>query len=106
MKTIALKLNNKIFLEVEEITRALKVSRKRYINDAVSIYNDVQKRRLLKTQLEKESALTSRDSMEILHTFERQIDEIDSNFWLNLPIISFQLTVKSCILTHFFTVSY
>lgn len=80
MKTFSFKLDDKIFLEVEEITRALKVSRNRYINDAVSIYNGVQKRRLLKIQLEKESALTSQDSMGILHTFERQIDEIDSDF--------------------------
>jgi predicted transcriptional regulator len=69
MKTIALKLNDEIFNEVEEITRALKVSRNRYINDAVSIYNLVHKRRLLKTQLEKESALACQDSMDILHEF-------------------------------------
>jgi predicted transcriptional regulator len=80
MKTFSFKLDDKIFLEVEEITRALKVSRNRYINDAVSIYNGVHKRRLLKMQLEKESALTSQDSMGILHMFERQIDEIDSDF--------------------------
>ena len=74
MKTISLKLDDEIFLEVEEITRALKVSRNRYISEAVSIYNQVHKRRLLKTQLEKESALTSKDSMGILNEFERQID--------------------------------
>ncbi|MCZ2487888.1 hypothetical protein [Aquirufa antheringensis] len=74
MKTIALKLDDEIFYEVEEITRALKVSRNRYISEAVSIYNQVHKRRLLKTQLEKESALTSKDSMGILNEFERQID--------------------------------
>ena len=64
MKTIALKLDDEIFYEVEEITRALKVSRNRYISEAVSIYNQVHKRRLLKMQLEKESVLTSRDSAE------------------------------------------
>jgi predicted transcriptional regulator len=69
MKTISLKLNDEIFNEVEEITRALKVSRNRYINDAVSIYNRVQKRRLLKTQLGKESALASQDSMDVLEEF-------------------------------------
>ena len=76
MKTISLKLNDEIFNEVEEITLALKVSRNRYINDAVSIYNRVHKRRLLKTQLEKESALASQDSMDVLHEFEWQVDEI------------------------------
>lgn len=75
MKTISLKLDDEIFNEVEKITRTLKVSRNRYINDAVSIYNRVHKSRLLKMQLEKESALTRQDSMDILHEFERQIDE-------------------------------
>jgi len=69
MKTISLKLNDEIFNEVEEITRALKVSRNRYINDAVSIYNRVNKKRLLKEQLAKESALISQDSMDVLHEF-------------------------------------
>ncbi len=78
MKTISLKLDDEIFLEVEEITRALKVSRNRYISEAVSIYNQVHKRRLLKMQLEKESVLTSRDSMEVLQEFEWQIDENQS----------------------------
>jgi hypothetical protein len=35
----------------------------------------VNKRRLLKTQLAKESALTSQDSMDILYEFEKLIDE-------------------------------
>lgn len=74
MKTFSFKLDDKIFLEVEEITRALKVSRNRYINEALRIYNQENMRRLLKTQLEKESALTRQDSMGILHGFERQID--------------------------------
>lgn len=74
MKTISLKLDDEIFYEVEEIKRELKVSRNSYINEAVRVYNQENKRRLLKTQLEKESALTSKDSMGILNEFERQID--------------------------------
>ena len=75
MKTLSLKLDDEIFYEAEEITGALKVARNRYINEAVSIYNRVNKKRLLKTQLAKESVLTSQDSMDILHEFERLIDE-------------------------------
>ena len=75
MKILSLKLDDEIFDEAEEITRALKVARNRYINEAVSIYNRVNKKRLLKTQLAKESALTSLDSMDILHEFEKLIDE-------------------------------
>ncbi|MEY4524749.1 MAG: hypothetical protein RIR57_119 [Bacteroidota bacterium] len=75
MKTLSLKLDDEIFDEAEEITGALKVARNRYINEAVSIYNRVNKKRLLRTQLVKESALTSKDSMDILYEFEKLIDE-------------------------------
>ena len=75
MKTLSLKLDDEIFKEAEEITGALQVARNRYINEAVSIYNRVNKKRLCKNQLAKESAITSYDSMNILHEFEKLIDE-------------------------------
>ena len=75
MKTLSLKLDDKIFDEAEELTSKLKLARNRYINEAVSIYNLYNKRRLLKKQLMKESKLTSKDSMDILHEFEKFIDE-------------------------------
>jgi len=68
-------LDDKIFDETEEITSKLKLARNRYINEAVSIYNLFNKRRLLKKQLVKESKLTSIDSMEILGEFEKIVDE-------------------------------
>jgi predicted transcriptional regulator len=74
MKTLSLKLDDKIFDEAEEITAQLKLARNRYINEAVSIYNQFNKRRLLKKQLIKESKLSAKDSMEILHEFEMLID--------------------------------
>lgn len=74
MKTLSLKLDDKIFEEAEELTSKLKLARNRYINEAVSIYNLYNKRRLLKKQLMKESKLTSKDSMDILHEFEKLID--------------------------------
>ena len=75
MKTLSLKLDDKIFDEAEEMTSKLKLARNRYINEAVSIYNLYNKRRLLKKQLIKESKLTGKDSMDILHEFEKLIDE-------------------------------
>jgi len=51
------------------------LARKRYINEAVNIYNLYNKRRLLKKQLMKESKIVSKDSMEILHEFEKLIGE-------------------------------
>ena len=75
MKTLSLKLDDKIFDEAEEITSKLKLARNRYINEAVNIYNLYNKRQLLKKQLSKESKLTSKDAMDILHEFEKLIDE-------------------------------
>ncbi|MEJ7610165.1 MAG: hypothetical protein WKF88_03190 [Ferruginibacter sp.] len=75
MKTLSLKLDDKIFEETEEVTSKLKLARNRYINEAVSIYNLFNKRRLLKKQLIKESKLTSKDSMKILAEFEKFVDE-------------------------------
>ena len=75
MKTLSLKLDDKIFDDAEEMTSKLKLARNRYINEAVSIYNLYNKRRLLKKQLAKESKLTSKDSMDILRGFEKLVDE-------------------------------
>ncbi|MDO8998449.1 MAG: hypothetical protein Q7W45_01700 [Bacteroidota bacterium] len=75
MKTLSLKLDDEIYNDAEKITSKLKLARNRYINEAVSIYNLYNSRRLLKKQLEKESKLTKADSMDILHEFEKLIDE-------------------------------
>ena len=75
MKTLSLKLDDKTFEEAEEITSKLHLARNRYINEAVSIYNLFNKRRLLKKQLMKESKIISSDSMEVLAEFEKLIDE-------------------------------
>ncbi|MFZ9474895.1 MAG: hypothetical protein ACO28K_07220 [Bacteroidia bacterium] len=75
MKVLSLKLDDEIYDEAEKITSKLKLARNRYINEAVNIYNLFNKRRLLKKQLEKESKLTRKVSMEVLHEFEKLIDE-------------------------------
>ena len=75
MKTLSLKLDDKIFDEAEEITSQLNLARNRYINEAVGIYNTLNKRRLIKKQLAKESKLTNKDSMEVLREFEKLMDE-------------------------------
>ncbi len=75
MKILSLKLDDNIFNEAEEITEKLNVARNRYINEAVDIYNQVQKRRLLKKQLVKESQMTYTTSMDVLQEFEQFLDE-------------------------------
>ena len=75
MKTLSLKLDDDIFEEAEKITSKMRIARNRYINEAVSVYNQYQKRKLLKKQLMKESKISQVDSLEILREFEKLMDE-------------------------------
>jgi hypothetical protein len=74
MKILSLKLDDDIFNETEEITAKLRLARNRYINEAVNMYNLVQKRRLLKKALAKESTVAAIESMEILREFDQLFD--------------------------------
>ena len=74
MKILSLKLDDDIFDETEEITAQLRLARNRYINEAVNMYNLVQKRRLLRKSLAKESAVAATESMEILREFDQLFD--------------------------------
>ena len=73
---LSLKLDEDIFLDTEKITKKLKCSRNRYINDALKLYNEFNERNLLRQQLTHESKLTRNTGMEILEEFEDLIKEI------------------------------
>ena len=45
MKTLSLKLDDRTFEEAEKITAQLKLARNRYINEAVNLYNQFNKKR-------------------------------------------------------------
>ena len=75
MKTLSLKLDDTTFDEAEEITTQLNQARNRYINEAVSLYNQFNKRKILKNKLLKESKLTMKDSLKVLQEFEKFVDE-------------------------------
>ncbi len=75
MRNLSLKLDEKIFEETEEITSKMHLARNRYINEAVEMYNNFNKRRLLKKQLLKESKIVMQDSLDILKEFEMLMDE-------------------------------
>ena len=70
MKTLSLKLDDSVFSETEQVINHIKKSRNRYINEALDYYNKVQKRKLLASQLEKESKLVMDESITVLHEFE------------------------------------
>lgn len=76
MKSISLKLKEELLLETDAILDELEQSRNKYINEALDFYNRYQRRKLIAAQLEKESALVSEDSLEVLEEFEALEDEI------------------------------
>jgi predicted transcriptional regulator len=70
MKTLSLKLDDSIFSETESVLHKLKKPRNRYINEAISYYNKLQKRRLLAKIIETESKLVRTESMRVLAEFD------------------------------------
>lgn len=70
MKTISLKIDDSIFGETEDIVAYIKKPRNRYINEALDYYNKIQKRKVLKQKLQRESKLVKDDSMSVLNEFE------------------------------------
>ena len=75
MKTLSLKLDDAVFAETEMVIGHAKISRNRYINEALDFYNKLQKRNLLAVQLETESKLVRAESLNILHGIELNYDE-------------------------------
>lgn len=76
MKTLSLKLDDHVFEETEKVVSELKLARNRYINEALTLYNQFNKRRFLKKKLAKESKLVSQSSIEVLAEFEKLADEV------------------------------
>ncbi len=75
-KLLSLKIKDDIFLEVEKITKKKKIPRNAYINKALAFYNDLNKRKNLKEQLQYESNMIKSNSMDILEEFEKLEDEL------------------------------
>ncbi len=76
MKSLSLKLRNDIFNEVEEVVHSLHIPRNAYINQALEFYNRLLKRKRLRVQLQKESRLVRKDSLQTLELLERLEDEL------------------------------
>jgi len=70
-KVLSLKLKDDIFVEIEDIVKKLKIPRNTYINEALSYFNKKNRRTLLQEQLEKESRMVQKNSMEVLEEFEK-----------------------------------
>ena len=75
-KVLSLKLQEEVFRETEEILQRLRKPRNAYINEAVNLYNNLWKRRVLKEALVQDSALVAEDSLEVLEVYEQLEDEL------------------------------
>ena len=75
MKTLSLKLDERILSDTEAILKELDGSRNGYFNDAIDYYNRLKKRQLIAEQLAYESKLTAEDSMSVLAEFEAFEDD-------------------------------
>ena len=75
-KVLSLKLRNEVFAEMETIVRRLKKPRNAYINEAVALYNRLQRRRALAKQYERSSLAVREESMRVLAEFEALPDDI------------------------------
>ncbi len=76
MKTLSLKLKEDIFKEVEKVIHERHIPRNAYINEALSFYTNLCKRKLLKRQLMEESKLVREDSLKVLEEFEKFEDDL------------------------------
>ncbi len=74
MKTISLRIDDAIFEETEKILASIKISRNRYINEAIDSYNRIQQRMMREERLRKESGLVRADSVMVLNELENLLD--------------------------------
>jgi len=69
-KLLSLKLKEDIYIETGDVLKTIHRSRNAYLNDAISFYNKLQKRNILKGKLKAESQLVAHNSLDILGEFE------------------------------------
>ncbi len=77
MKLLSLKLRDDVFSEVEKVVQRIHIPRNAYINEALVFYNQLNSRKLLRKQLERESKAVRGVSLEVLHEFEKLSDGQD-----------------------------
>jgi len=72
MKKLSIKLEDAIIEETEQTSGRLQENR--YINNIVAFYNKLQHRKLLASELARESRLVQNESMKALLEFEKLED--------------------------------
>ena len=70
MKSIFFNLDDEIFNETELILSGMKMSRNKYINDALEWYNKFQRKKMMESKLISESEAVRKESLSVLKEFE------------------------------------
>ncbi|HNQ37438.1 MAG: hypothetical protein KA780_09795 [Prolixibacteraceae bacterium] len=70
MKSIFFNLDDEIFNETERILSGMKISRNKYINDALEWYNKFQRKKMMELKLISESEAVRKESLSVLKEFE------------------------------------
>ncbi|MDD4969173.1 MAG: hypothetical protein PHT07_07050 [Paludibacter sp.] len=76
MKSITIKISDKLFVATEIILWHNISSLNSYLNEALKSYNILQKRKLLGEKLAGESFQVKEESISVLHEFEEINDSI------------------------------
>jgi metal-responsive CopG/Arc/MetJ family transcriptional regulator len=79
MKILSLKLDEDILQETDHVVKIIQISRNAYINRALNLYNQLQRRRILKKKLFLESKATAHVSLEVLSEMEKVDDGLNEN---------------------------
>lgn len=70
MKSVFFNLDEGIFSETEQILSGLKITRNKYINDALDFYNKYQRKKMMESRVIIESELVRKESLSVLKEFE------------------------------------
>ena len=75
MKALSLKLKEDVLAQTDRMVKSIHISRNAYINEALRLYNQLNRRRILKKKLAAESLAVSASSLEVLAEMERLEDD-------------------------------
>src|SRR5258706_9507979 len=74
-KAISVKLDEKVFKEAEQMVRRKHMNRNAYINKAIRLLNRLERREMLRAQLEKESLASRKEIEDVLRDFDGTVGD-------------------------------
>ena len=81
MKSLSLKLDDELFLKLENIRENLHEARNRFINEAIKYYIEKRENEYIKEQLHMESMLIREESEKFVKEFENYDGLEGENEW-------------------------